>query len=190
MGRRRARRAGREPERAARALHGGLPRGRRRVPRAPGRSFRPLDSTPSRRARRFATGPPTVATRTRRGTASSPRRCGPCWSRRSGPTEGHPVHHPARDRARARRRQVPLVSPASDGRPERGKGSRDGADDLPEALTHVGPLLRPEHPPERRPGTDLERPAAVAELDWVREPGDVDVAVADVTPDGTRRQGR
>ena len=89
VGRRRpGQRARRESQRPARALHGGVPRGRRRVPRPAGRPFRPLDRGTSegpasrrlddRRLPPEPAGPP----RAGRGPAARPA------STRSGPPRG------------------------------------------------------------------------------------------------------
>ena len=131
-------RARREPERTPRPLHGGVSRGSRGVSRAAGRPFR-AGPTRNRKGSRSATGPPTVATRTRAGTASSPTRCCPCSSRRSGPT---------RDPSRSRPGSTPCSSTttaSSSGttrvaaiRPEAGRRRPGVADDAAEA-----PAARP-----------------------------------------------
>ena len=81
--------------------------------------------------------------------------------------------------------------PRADGHPEGRRRCRSrGPHHAPEASEDVGPLFRPECPGQPRHGPDVGGPPAVAELDWVREAGGVNVAVADVTPQFHPRSGK
>ena len=129
------------------------------------------------------TGRPTAATRIRGATMSWPRPCCPRCAKRSACTAGRPFTT-----------RVETVLTHDDGeflwyhpRARLFRRSRAGMD--PEVLITLQKHLKTsDHYSglsvlgSARRGTDAGGPRPVAELDWVHEPGGVNVAVADVTP--------